>query len=259
MNAPIRNTAAFTLLEMLVAMALVSVLSLAIYGSLRICFNAQRSAESALAPITAAAAAVALMRADLEAALPPTGLLAGEFVGEDEAGVAGDTIRFHACSGAADVRYPGETTVTGTGFTLGSFAADQAGQKAAGDVQEVEYALEADENGEDYTLVRYVQTNLLTTTTREPEAQSICRNVVSFNLRYLDGSSWVDSWDSGQRENELPAAVEVSIEVTRRSDRDLDDAIRTLTDLPETRQRLAVVVSLPARAPADEEQNQFIR
>jgi hypothetical protein len=43
--------------------------------------------------------------------------------------------------------------------------------------------------------------------------------VRSFNLRYFDGSTWQDSWDSTQLDNMCPTAVEVTLEL-QRLDRD---------------------------------------
>ena len=105
---PRARDSAFTLLEMLVALVLVSVLMLSLYSSLRVGFKAQRSAVATIEPIRAAEAAIALLRKDFESALPPTGLLAAEFVGEDESGGTGlssDTLRFHTCSGGSDIEY----------------------------------------------------------------------------------------------------------------------------------------------------------
>jgi hypothetical protein len=250
---------------MLVSLALVSVLALALYSSLHICFTAQRSAESAMSPVTAAAAALSIVRADLESALPPTGLLAGEFLGEDETGEAGDPsdiLRFHTCSGSADVHYPEETFDPGLMFSLGTLGEQEPAGETRSDVHEVEYVLERDEEGADFNLLRLVTKNLLTTTTQEPPEQIVCRNVTALNIRYLDGSSWVDSWDSGQRENALPPAIEVSLEVRCRKPR--EETTRGLVtpvdeDEEDRRFTLVVVIGLPAGAPASEEENQFIR
>jgi hypothetical protein len=64
-----------------------------------------------------------------------------------------------------------------------------------------------------YKLVRRVSTNLLSPKVIDPNEQVLCRNVVSLNLRYFDGTSWVDEWDSTEDANSLPRAVEIDIQV----------------------------------------------
>jgi hypothetical protein len=39
--------------------------------------------------------------------------------------------------------------------------------------------------------------------------------VRSFNLRYYDGLTWQDSWDSTLLDNNIPVAVEVTLELDR--------------------------------------------
>ena len=43
----------------------------------------------------------------------------------------------------------------------------------------------------------------------------LCRGVTAFNLRYFDGSQWQQGWDSTAQNNELPAAVEVTLTLVR--------------------------------------------
>ena len=75
---------AFTLLEMLVAMTLMSILATSLYASLHAGFRGRRTTDEALEPVQRAAAAMRMVRADLDSAVVPSGLLAGEFIGEDE-------------------------------------------------------------------------------------------------------------------------------------------------------------------------------
>ena len=116
----------------------------------------------------------------------------------------------------------------------------------------------------DYNLLRLVNKNLLATTVQDPPPQVVCRNVTSLNFRYLDGSSWADSWDSSQRENEIPPAVEVSLELRYREPREegmttMNNAAVVEQDESDRRFRLVVIIGLPASAPSSEEGNQFIR
>jgi hypothetical protein len=61
-------------------------------------------------------------------------------------------------------------------------------------------------------LVRRVTRNLLPTTEPEVEEEILCRDVRSFTVKYFDGTTWQDSWDSEAMGDVLPAAVEMTLE-----------------------------------------------
>jgi hypothetical protein len=84
-----------------------------------------------------------------------------------------------------------------------------------GGIGKVALLLEEDSEKKDgtYLLLRQVTTDLLAPKQMEPEEQVLCRNVVSLNLRYFDGSNWLDEWDSTADANSLPLAVEVDIQI----------------------------------------------
>ncbi|MFH0965930.1 MAG: GspJ family type II secretion system protein [Planctomycetota bacterium] len=192
MIRPARNSA-FTLLEMLVALALIGILAGSLYMSLRIGFLARRRAEETILPVRAAALALDLLGRDVVSTLPPTGILAGGFLGEDaELGSSGedaDELVFHAIVDAS--------TDDGSG------------------IRRIDFVVAQDEEGGG-VLLRRVTANLLAPTTPEPAEETICRNVKAFKLRYFDGSAWVDGWDSSLRENALPLAVEAELTLRRR-------------------------------------------
>jgi len=153
---------AFTLLEMLVAMAIMVVLAGSLYATLSIAFRARRSATSTVEETRKVEIGLALLRADLQAAVVPSGILAGAFVGEqgtDAAGRAADSLLFHCTA-------PGAEPVEGTG-----------------DVRMVEFACVEDGGENQYgneaglVLVRRITTNLLAPTTPEPDQEVLCRGV----------------------------------------------------------------------------------
>jgi hypothetical protein len=178
---------------MLVALSLMAVLATALYLSLHVGFRARTGAEAALAPVRSATLALELLRRDVETALPPTGVLAGTFFGEDAAGTVGvtegaDTLEFYSAA---------ENTVEG-----------------APGIYKFEFALVEGEEAGDGFLVRRLTQNLLAPETPEPVEEVLCRGVKSFNLRYFDGTDWLDSWDSTLRENALPYALEAELEIS---------------------------------------------
>jgi type II secretion system protein J len=180
----------FTLLEMLVAMTLMSVLAGSLYASLSAGFRGRATAERALDPARRAEAALRMVGADLEAAAPPTGLLAGEFLARDGRGDTGepaDVLLFHA------------------------MARDQSGAEPPGPVRRVELELAADEATGQPALVRRTTLNLLAPEEPEPLQEVLCQRVRSFDASFFDGVAWAESWDSAVAGDVLPLAVEVSL------------------------------------------------
>ena len=134
------------------------------------------------------------LKQDVSGVLPATGVLAGAFVGTNSRtgdGKDADSLEF---------------------YTTQVYADDDL---LAGGVGKIELTLEedTDEDRENYRLVRKVTTNLMSPKDLDPEEQVLCRNVTSLNLRYFDGDSWLDEWDSTADANSLPLAMEVDIEV----------------------------------------------
>ncbi|MFH1716302.1 MAG: GspJ family type II secretion system protein [Planctomycetota bacterium] len=189
-----RQYRAFTLLELLVAMSLMVVTAACLYTALYTGFKARRSALSAVEPTALAINAVELLKQDIYGVLPPGGVLAGAFLGTDSTGVKGvdaDSLEFYTTQVYADNDHP------------------------VGGLGKIELVLEedTDEDRTNYRLMRRVTTNLLSPRAVDPEEQVLCRNVTSLNLRYFDGESWLDEWDSTADANSLPLAVEIEIQI----------------------------------------------
>jgi prepilin-type N-terminal cleavage/methylation domain-containing protein len=86
MSCRVATRSGFTLLEMLLALAIMAVLSTALYASLHTGFDARSRAEASVAPTRAVAVALEMIGRDIASALPPTGILAGAFTGSDATG-----------------------------------------------------------------------------------------------------------------------------------------------------------------------------
>lgn len=184
---------AFTLLEMLVALGLMGLLGTALYASLHTGLRAQRSATAAVDPVRSVALALGLLGRDLGSALPPAGVLAGAFVGQDGTDAATQK--------AAD--------------TLAWYGAVRQPKEGETDVAKIETAVTSLEDTAERVLVRRETRNLLAPTEQTPEEEVLCRKVISLNLRYFDGSSWLDAWDSTAQGDVLPLAVEATLEIER--------------------------------------------
>ena len=187
----------FTFLEMLLAMAMMSMLAGSLYASLHIAFSTRDTAEAALQPVRAAGLAVEMLRQEIESSLPPVGILAGEFLGTDgqnDSGQDADTLRLHASA---------HESVSG---------------ERSSDIRKVEFAFELLSEGDEGVLVRRITTNLLAPEVPEPVEDVLCRNVTGLNFTYFDGQDWLDSWDSTTQGNTLPVAVQVSVAVGKRGE-----------------------------------------
>lgn len=223
------HPSAFTLLELLVALAMSGIIAGSLYSALRIGFRARVSAEATVEPVRTAELATALLRADFESALPASGTFAGPFVAVDETGAGGmpaDTVAFYTLGNPADAYVAAQQAGAQAGI------GGETGRRAAGGSVVPSAALPAEarlvEIGlvaypgpggtTDQVLVRRVTTNLLSQVTPEPDEEILCRGVRSMNLRYFDGLTWQESWDSTQVENAIPTAVELVIELDRSRD-----------------------------------------
>jgi hypothetical protein len=169
-----------------------AILAGSLYASLYIAFKARDTGLRSLESVRKCEAAISLLKEDIASAAGPNGLLAGPFVGQRAADLAGDQ---------------------GDSLTFCATATDSEADTGMGDIRKVEFACEASDDGRGVTLVRRVTANLLSPRTVEPRQETICRGVRSFQLRYFDGSAWQDTWDSTTQGNILPVAVEVTIEV----------------------------------------------
>jgi len=183
---------AFTLLEVLVATALVAVLAGSLYASLSIAFRARRSALAATDPVRKAQLAVELLGEDLRCAVVPSGVFAGPFVGQDgqdDRGHDSDALMLYTTTSSPE---PAE---------------------GVGDVKYVELGCEPSDDGKTQVLVRLITTNLRPPRAVEPVREVLCRGVFALNLRYFSGSQWADNWDSTTEDNTLPCAVEVTLQL----------------------------------------------
>ena len=183
---------AFTLLEVLLALAIMSVITVALFASLHVAFKARDRSEAALEPVRTSEAVMELVRAELESALPPRGKLVGAFVGtswQAGGGLEDDELTFYATTTAP------------------------AGVFAPGDVKQVQLRTLIEQNTGRRVLVRRVVSNLLSPVLVEPDDEILCRGVASFDVIYYDGVQWWTTWDSTYERDSLPVAVQVTLQL----------------------------------------------
>lgn len=210
----------FTLLEVIVALAIVGMIAVGLFASLSVAFKARQMATRNLSNIRQARIAMEMIGRDLQTALPPTGILAGAFMATpNDAGFELDSLDFFNTSapgplamGAADVQR----------VALLVMSADEASQQPAESEADVIdprntgtrlEPLTSSSTSGGQVLVRRVTRRLMAQVTPEPSNQIVVRNVRTFRVRLYDGSTWLDTWDSTTLDNMLPYAVEVTLEI----------------------------------------------
>lgn len=189
-------------MEMLLALAVSAIVLAGIGG---VFYSAIRLRERTAALVDASAPlyqALTFLRRDLQGAVTPGGILAGDFKSGAVSGglVQGYGLQFSTTTGIIkdDVPY--------------------------GDIQDVVYELR-DPTERNYTggkdLIRSVSRNLLTTTTLDATDQWLLGNVQSLEFACFDGLEWRDSWDSSMGDTNLPVAVRVRIQLAADNATDL--------------------------------------
>lgn len=216
---------AFTLIEVLLAMSLSAILIGAVYWTLAAGFDAHGHARRIIAFPRAAEFALETLRADLQGAVEPGGLLTAEFIGGEAAGAEG---------GVALIFY----TAAGT-----------SGEPRTAGVRRVEWVLgppliepTADEHS---ALLRRVTDNLLAPVVPDPVEQTIATDVLELGLRFYDGSEWQNEWDSVAQSNALPLAVELTLTLAMPESREAEARDSSEPDRSYIVRR---VIALPAGA-----------
>lgn len=214
-DTPRRSTAAFTLLEVLLAITVGSVVLAAIttvfFGALRLRERTSRLIENGL-PVQRA---LQIVTRDLANLVPPGGSLAGAFsTTPTNTPLAGQVSPdLFTASGSRDVATPWP------------------------DLQKVAYLLLPSTNRQHgKQLVRAVTRNLLSLAFETPAYEPLLDGVESLTLRYHDGSQWQSAWDSSTAATPLPAAILIELQLEAGADLDAQDARQAgapiLRDLP---------------------------
>jgi type II secretion system protein J len=185
----IKQSGAFTLIEVLIAAAIFSIVLLAINAVFFSALKLRNTATEAVAKSGPMLHAVEILQRDLANVTIPGGTISGEF----QTGVNN-----------------GSMTVQGPTFCTSSGLIDD--YAPFGEIQRVSYALVDSTNGADgRDLVRYVSRNVLATLQEAPVAQRLAGGFREIAFFYFDGRQWRDSWDSASETTKLPQAVKVQL------------------------------------------------
>lgn len=189
---------AFTLIEVLLAVAIFAIVLLAINAVFYSGVRLERAATRALDERLPLNQAFAILRRDLQGAVQPmtnSTVLVRDF--KSGAGRSG----LGAASAASLEFYTTTGNVSET--------------EPWGDVERVRYELvdatdRADAKGRD--LVRYVTRNIYSSTTAEETEQWLAGDLESLEFLCYSGTDWRTTWDSSAADAGLPLAVRVRVQ-----------------------------------------------
>jgi prepilin-type N-terminal cleavage/methylation domain-containing protein len=205
----------FTLLELLLAMALVVVIAGVMATALFTAFKAKARAEATIGATREQDTALATLAQDVATALPSDTSTAstaatGTTGSTDTSGTASTPLAL--IGGLTD----GSAWVA-TATDLTFYCPETETQDGAlGGVRMVEYSFEQVTGETGQSLVRRVSNNLLAPQPVTPDPEVLVRNVLSLAFRYYDGTTWYDVWDNADHTNALPVAVELTMELAPR-------------------------------------------
>ena len=191
------NTRAFTLLELIMALAASAVILAAIYGVFSRAVHLRDDAMARTREAGVRAHAAAIIRDDLRHALI--------------SGSKATTPIAATLTGSADAKgssFPGYfkfTTATGRDLD----------DTPVADVQRVEYYIVDDPDVKDRKaglLVRTVDRALLAQTTETPPEEPLLHGIEKMEIEFYDGNAWQESWEITEDDKTLPQAVRVRLQ-----------------------------------------------
>ncbi len=200
---------AFTLIEMLMALAACAIILAAIYGVFSRAVHLRDNATHRTREVRVRAHAASIIRNDLRNALVSGGTLAATLEGSQDGHGGG---------------FPGYLKFTAT-------TAKDADDELGGDVQEIEYYIARDPDAADQkagVLVRTINRDLLNTTKQQPPEERVLAGVEAMELSFYSGSAWKTSWEVTTDSKTLPEAVRVSIQPVADADGNKPAAIEVL-------------------------------
>ena len=196
---------AFTLIEVLLALGIFAIVLVAINTAFFAAIRLRQRTSEGLDHSLPLNQFIGTLRRDLQNALPPGGVLAGDFNSDGPSGMKIGGLSKNVSTG-------GGQTAGLDFFTTTGELSDNA---PWGDIQEVNYQLkEPESRGQSYgrDLVRSVTRNLLATSTQTTEEYRLAGNIESLEFSYFDGLQWRDAWNTSGGDSGLPTAVRVRIQ-----------------------------------------------
>ncbi len=185
--------AAFTLIELLMALAACAVILAAIYGVFSRAVHLRDNATRRTREVRVRAHAANMLRNDLRNALVSGGTIAATLEGSQESHGGG---------------FPGYLKFTAT-------TAKDMDDELGGDVQEIEYYITRDSLASDQkagVLVRTINRDLLNTVKQAATEERVLAGVETMDVSFYSSTEWKTSWEVTTDSKTLPEAVRVLIQ-----------------------------------------------
>jgi general secretion pathway protein J len=201
----------FTLVEILLATALVAVIAAMVFGSLHLSTVAIDGARRAAAREQLVRSTLRIMSEELSTAVSnPMGPMMG--INSNQEGQPADTVAFN---------------------TLGQFRGGQSGQDS--EMVRIVYTRENDR------LLRFIRRNIYGITDESLDQFELAKLVRGFNIRYYDSqaNAWLDEWD-GRTRTSPPTAI--LIELTLVQDGGQDSLLNSAEEMRTFRQWVPIGV-----------------
>lgn len=195
---------AFTLIEIMLAVAIFAIVLVAINGVFYSALRLRRKASEAIEQSLPIQQTLAIIKRDLQGLVAPGGTLTGPL----QSGVA---ITGNTGSSSSPMDQQGGTVIyTATGII------DETSPWA--NVQKVSYSLrqpmlQTSRGGRD--LFRLVTRNLLPVAQEEVEEQWLMGDVQQLQFYFYDGTGWRNTWDSTAETTVLPKAIKLQIDLAQ--------------------------------------------
>lgn len=196
------NRKAFTLLELIVAMSIFTIIAAATYSMFDSARSVTTRAEFRSQLFQSARAALQAVEEDLRGAVMP----ANKDV---------DTGFIHTNVGSEKEPLDKLEFFTVNRHTASSYDVNATDVVRGIDVAKVTYWVEPDTKRTPHGLVRERPVEITPPSGpvhRDEDVKEVSTDVVYVNFRFYDGAQWVDTWDSTQL-RKLPKAVEVTVYV----------------------------------------------
>lgn len=208
----LRRLKAFTLIEVILAVGIFAIVLVAINTAFFAALKLRQKTSEALERRLPLDHALSVIRRDLMNAVPPGGVLAGDFRNGNSGGAASSSSKSSSAAGANR----GLGTAQNGGLDFFTSTGNLRDDAPWGDIQEVNYQLQEPADrlhtyGRD--LVRTVTRNLLATAAQVADVQRLVGNVETLDFFFFDGTQWRNDWDTTAGDTGLPQAVRVRIQL----------------------------------------------
>jgi general secretion pathway protein J len=188
----------FTLVEIVLATALVAVTAAMVFGSLQVSMSAIDGAKRASAREQLMRSTLRIMSEELSTAVSSSnGPMMG--INANQEGQPADTLAFN---------------------TLGQFRGGSSVQES--EMVRIVYTRENDR------LLRFIRRNIYGVTDESLDQFELAKLVRGFNLRYFDpkANAWLDEWD-GRTRTSAPGAILIELTLSQEGGQDSPEELRT--------------------------------